>query len=417
MFPEEAGGVDFDDFMHAVETGFVTESDGPNSLFQGGARGVFEAQRPLCVQSLEKGSAWRERTLRFSGEVQKFAQGKYRAGMFPYFRETISTSDYSQLSANLLYWRLLPLYAQADSTWEKLVTIDESIPDFRQVQVTRVEGFDGPLPQVRELADYPMDAPIASDQTYKISKFGKVVALSWEATLNDYLRMFRYWPEWLARAARSTENKFVTGLMVSATGPNTALFSVDGSTNNGIVNKVTATPLTEANLIAAYIAMTTRVVANGNPMQVQPKYLVVPPALRFAAEKLLESPTLVQSNIPTGGTIGANVMISPYNAIPKLGLEVVESRWINYVDTSANVNNTWYLVAAPMAGGAMEVGFLTGHRQPQVFRKMQDAENINGGGADFAQGDFEHDSLAWKVRHVLGGIALDGRFAYAAVGA
>src|SRR5215471_20355563 len=98
---------------------------------------------------------------------------KFHNGRLPQwkFYETVSSSDFPQLTANTLQWRLLDLYSQVDLSWEQMVDINDTIPDFRPVKVTRVEGFDGPLPVVPEGSNYPMDAPTASDKTYKLAKF------------------------------------------------------------------------------------------------------------------------------------------------------------------------------------------------------------------------------------------------------
>lgn len=407
MYEEEI--LSFDDILHAVESGFAQDGE---------YRNIFEARKPITVQSLNRRNPWYEKTLRHAETVERFRSGDLDQMFFPLYRrslETISRDDFSQLTANLLYWTLLPLYAQEDNKWEQMVKIRDTIADFRQITMTRIEGGDGPLPQVPELSDYPMVTMTASDKSYKLAKYGEIVALSWEATFNDYLGMFNDWPKWLASGARATENKLVTGFLAASTGPNPTLFSTDGSTTGGVVNKIAGAStgtLNEANLIQAYINMTTQKVASGNPMMVTPRYLVVPPALRFAAEKLLESPTLIPAVIATTGTQN---LISGLNVIPKLGLTVIENRWLNTVDTT-NPNVTWYLLAEPNVQAAIEVGFLTGHRTPQVFQKVSGAQT-GGAASDPAEGDFEHDARAWKIRHVLGGIALEPRYAYAMVGA
>lgn len=411
--------MDFIDVLHAFESSFMVDED----------VNLLEADLPITVQSLNKRSPWYEATLRHGEMVDKFVRGKYAAEMFPAYvrhirrsREAISTSDFSQLTANTLYWALLPLYAQVDNQWEKLVKIRDTIQDFRKVLLTRIEGGDQPFPKVPELSNYPTVSMKATDKSYGVDKYGEIVSLSWEATLNDYLDMFSNWPTWLAEGSRATENSVVTQLLAGSTGPNPNLFqTTTGSALNGnVANEIAGAStgaLNEANLITAYTNMSTQKNAAGNPMMVQPRYLVVPPALKYTAEKLLSATILIPSNVPTSGTVGANVMISGVNVVGQLGLEIVENRWLPTVDTSGNANVTWYLIAEPGAASAMEVGFLTGQRTPQIFQKISGAQTQGGGASDPMQGDFERDAMAWKIRHVFGGIALEARYAYAMVGA
>jgi hypothetical protein len=409
--------LDFNDVLHAFESSFMMDDD----------INLLETDLPITVQSLNKRSPWYEATLRHAEMVDKFATGKYAAEMFPAYvrtlrrnKEAISTSDFSQLTANVLYWALLPLYAAEDNQWEKLVSIRDTIQDFRNVQLTRIEGGDQPFPLVPELSNYPMVTMVSSDKTYKVNKYGEIVSISWEATLNDYLNMFSKWPQWLAMGARATENSIITQLLAVAAGPNPLLFSTNGSTNGGVTNQVNSATngiLNEANLIAAYTAMNNQFNAAGNPMMVKPKYLVVPPALLYTAQKLLSATVLIPGQLPTTGTAGQNVMISGVNAVGQLGLEIVENRWLAKVDTSGNANVTWYLLAEPGATAAMEVGFLTGQRSPQVFQKISGQQTSGGGATDPMQGDFERDAMAWKVRHIFGGLALEPRYAYAMRGA
>ena len=71
----------------------------------------------------------------------------------------------------------------------------------------------------------------------------------------------------------------------------------------------------------------------------------------------------------------------------------------------------WYLLADPnFSRGALEMGFLRGHEEPEVFMKNPDAIKV-GGGIDPLNGSYANDSVEYKVRHVLGGTTLDPRFA------
>jgi hypothetical protein len=90
--------------------------------------------------------------------------------------------------------------------------------------------------------------------------------------------------------------------------------------------------------------------------------------------------------------------------------------WLPIVDTTTG-NSAWYLFGQTMAGRpAMEVGFLRGHEQPEVFVKAPDSMRVGGGMAPVEDGDFETDAIRHKVRHVLGGTLMDPKMGVASDG-
>ena len=59
---------------------------------------------------------------------------------------------------------------------------------------------------------------------------------------------------------------------------------------------------------------------------------------------------------------------------------------------------------------------LRGHEEPEIFMKNPNAIKI-GGGQDPFNGDFDYDSVEYKVRHVCGAAVADYRGSYASTGA
>lgn len=420
MYETENGSVSFDQLMQFIETyrhddiGVLSAGDEPRALFGQKINSAYEALRDPKRYAQVR---------RFEEKLEAFRRGRISE---IWFKEAMSTSDFTQLSQNILMWRMLAEYQQAENVWEPFVSVNDTIPDFRNIQVTQQYGLDAPMPKVGELANYQMDAISTWDRQYKLAKYGRIFRISWEARMNDWLRMFDRAPRALARGARNTENSLVTGFLAAAAGPNPVLFSTDGSTNGwttngvavaGIANETVgaAGALTPDNLVSIYTTMTSRRLLNGNPQTVKPRFLVVPPALRWQAEKILEAATLVATNITTAGTTPA--FLSNVNITPKLGLTVMENRWLINADTSGNVDKTWYLLGDPAEGAAIEVGFMIGHRDPDLFRQSPAQMALAGNGmANPDDGDFETDAMGWKARHVMGGSPLDPRFAWAAVG-
>ena len=92
--------------------------------------------------------------------------------------------------------------------------------------------------------------------------------------------------------------------------------------------------------------------------------------------------------------------------------------YIPIVASSSNGNTSWFLFANPNNGRpALEMAFLRGHEEPEIFMKTSNAQRIGGGMTDPMDGDFDTDSLQYKVRHVLGGARLDPKMTVASSGA
>ena len=77
------------------------------------------------------------------------------------------------------------------------------------------------------------------------------------------------------------------------------------------------------------------------------------------------------------------------------------------VIASSNGNTSWYLFGSPSDGRpALELGFLEGHETPEIFMKSPNAQRVGGGEVNPFDGDFDNDSIQYKVRHVFGGTRL-----------
>ena len=87
-----------------------------------------------------------------------------------------------------------------------------------------------------------------------------------------------------------------------------------------------------------------------------------------------------------------------------------------HFDTTTG-STAWYLFANPSSGRpALEIGRLIGHESPELFQKSPNATRVGGGTVDPTDGDFDTDSVEWKVRHVMGGTLMDPKSALASTG-
>lgn len=309
------------------------------------------------------------------------------------FQEALTTSDFPSLFADVLDRQLLGAYREYPVSYDRYVRVSD-VPDFRQVKRFSLDGSEGPLTVVPEATEYPMGAVDDNVDTFSVSKYGKRLDIDWEATVNDDLGALRTFPQRLARGARRTEQRTVTGLWIDASGPHAALYTV------GFANKVTGNPpLSIAALQLAWTILLAQKDVDGEPIFVDAVTLVVPPALEIVANNIVNA--LQIWLVEAGGT--ANQKLEAKNWMSnRVTVEV--DPYIPIVASTANGNTTWGLFANPSDGrAAIELGFLRGNREPALFQKASDSRRI-GGGEDVV--DFDRDVTAYKVRHVMGGTRL-----------
>jgi hypothetical protein len=365
-------------------------------------------------------AAWRKRRARHDPQYNKnlmqvaylyesVLAGDRRAAMD--FQEAMSTSDFSGLFGDILDRQILAKYASMPVQWTSIAKRGR-VRDFRTVKRFTLDGAEATLSTVKQLTEYPAAALSDGSYSYSVGKYGRRLALSWEDLINDDLDAFGSIPERFGNAARRTEEKFVTSLYASASGPNPSFFS---SGNKNLVASGGTSALSISSLQAAYTLLASQVDADGAPIYIESAVLVVPPALKVTAMNILNATQILAAGGGGVGTAGDQLTVNNWmrNAV-----ELVVNPWLPIVTTSGTLGSTsWYLFANPTVGRpAMEVGFLIGHETPELFQKSPNAVRVGGGTVNPEEGDFDSDSVEWKLRHVLGGTLMDPKSAVASPG-
>lgn len=315
-----------------------------------------------------------------------------------HLREAMTKSDFPYLFGDVLDRQLLAAYQEFPATYRNYTRVS-SVNDFRQVNRFSVYGADQVLGEVGESAEYPEAAVLENTPyTYTVKKYGRRVAFSWEALINDDLNALKDIPIRLGRAARRSEQKFLTGLYCDSNGPHASFYTT------GNKNIVTSNPVLSIEALqTAMKVLGAMVDENSEPIFIDAVELVVPPALEVVAMNILNATQLYVS----GGESATNQSIYSANWM-KNRVRLNVDPYIPIVATS-NGLTSWFLFANPSNGRpAMELGFLRGHEQPEVFIKTSDAQRV-GGGSDAMNGDFDTDGTVYKVRHVFGGSRMDPR--------
>ena len=309
-------------------------------------------------------------------------------------QEAMSTSDFPLLFADIMDRELLGYYSEVPTTWTSYVR-SSTVRDFRKAKRYAVDGAEGALDEVKELAEYPEGKLDEAFDTFDVGKFGRRLSLSWEAEINDDFDSFRRNPERLARAARRTEARFAARLWLDEKGPHASLYKE--AFNNIIKDSEGKQPvLSIAALQLAYTLLSKMKDNDGEPILMEAMTLVVPPALEVTAMNILNAVHIWTTE--QGGTEKQKLEAVNWMS-NRLTLQV--EPYIPYVATKENGDTSWALFANPNSGrAALELGKLRGYEEPSLYEKAPDARRVGGGDVNES---FDNDSMSWRVRHVLGG--------------
>lgn len=352
---------------------------------------------------------YRQRLLEAARLYEQVLKGDRYAALT--FQEAMSTSDFAHLFGDILDRQILAKYQSMPVQWSAYARRGR-VRDFRQVKRYTLDGAEATLDRVRELTEYPAAPLMDGFYAYEVGKFGRRVALSWEDLVNDDLDAFASIPDRLGNAARRTEEKFVTSLYASSTGPNSGFFS---NGNRNLVASGASSALSVSSLQAAYTLLASQVDADGAPIYIESAVLVVPPALKVTAMNILNAVELTAASGGGDGTGTDQLTVANWM---RNDVTPVVNPWLPLISTDGTVGSTaWYLFANPQVGRpALELGFLVGHEIPELFQKSPNAVRVGGGAVAPEDGDFDSDSVEWKIRHTLGGTLMDPKSAVASPG-
>ena len=77
----------------------------------------------------------------------------------------------------------------------------------------------------------------------------------------------------------------------------------------------------------------------------------------------------------------------------------------------------WFVLPSPQsARPALAVGFLRGYEDPDLRVKSSAGSRVGGGVIDPMQGDFDDDTIQYRVRHVVGSAYVDPKATYVSNG-
>lgn len=268
-------------------------------------------------------------------------------------REAInSTSTFPVLLSNLANKSLVQGYETAPTTFQTW-TGKGTNRDFKKA--TRVMLSDtGDLVLVPEGGQYKDSKIYETSATVKLDTYGRKFSLTRQAIINDDLNGFATIAAKMGNSAKVLINRMVynalTGNTVLEDG--IALFDV----KHGNI-AVTGAPLSVESLGKAVAAMRRQKQSGANRnLNIQPKYLIVPPELEVKAYQVTKSVVDPALN---------NDAVNPFM-----------NRFEIVVDAEITDPEAWYLAGDPNQVQTIEVSYLNGVETPRLETK--NGFNVDG---------------------------------------
>jgi hypothetical protein len=293
-------------------------------------------------------------------------------------RSLHSTSDFALILANTVGRSMRAAYTAAPSGIRQLAR-QTSVNDFRSKSRIMLDSTGLTLEKVNEHGEFKSGTMAESAESYKADTYGRIIGITRQALVNDDVGAFTDLSRRFGLAAASFEAKFLADLLQSGSGSGPTMS--DGLTlfhaTHGNVAAAGAAP-SETTLSDARKSLRAQTGKSGGLIDVLPRFVVVPPALETATEKLLST---VQATKTTD--------VNPFASLSL----VVEPRLTSLT--------RWYVVASPDQIDGLEYCYLAGAPGPQIE----------------TQPGFRIDGVEMRVRLDYGAGFVDWRSWYSNAGA
>jgi hypothetical protein len=258
----------------------------------------------------------------------------------------LSTSDFPNVLANVANKTLLDAYQYAAPTYKRWAK-QSTAPDFKPVSRVRIGEFPAFVP-LAEGGTITFGSVAESREQYAIATYARGVLITREMIINDDLGAIQQLFAGIGVQAAALENKTVYTVLTSnpTMSDGIALFHA----NHGNLAS-TGGAISIDTLDAGAAAMMTQKGLDGvTPLNIPPRFLIVPVAKRVRAVQF--------TNVP-------NILVTKQTDFnPFAGqLEVVADANLDLASTTA-----WYLAADPMAIPTVEYAYLEGAQGPQIQR-------------------------------------------------
>ena len=362
----QAGQDEFDKFSLALDGFFLTNQNGAKPIVLGSPEAKEVLKDVTPIRSIK------EAYIHFTGDHD--VSGK--KSVVNRFSQSLQTTDWANVLAASLNRRMVRDYSALNlDTW-RVFTDVVPITDFKQQERVRYGGYPN-LNIVGQRNPYaPLSSPTDEKATYTPAKRGGTEDITREMIKNDDVGAIQRIPQRMARAAAQTLHEFVFDFVNPAVNP--TIYDAVALYAAGHSNTATAA-LAEDKLFDARLRMKKQTMKNNSKrIGIRGRYLLVPSDLEQTAYGLL-TPAFAQTNATPDFLQQVGIM------------PIVVDYWTDATD--------WALVADRMDVVGLEVGFMDGRTEPEMF--VSDMANVGSW--------FTNDVITFKIRHEYGGAVIDYR--------
>lgn len=262
-----------------------------------------------------------------------------------------SSSTFTYVLGNTLYRRLIQDYKALDYGEQNLISFERNAKDFRTMESIRI-GYFGDLPNVDpETGDYVEIIAVNDEEiSYAINQKGIILTITRKYIINDDLKSITTLISRLGRAARRTFaqrgwDKIITNATYKA--DSKAVFHADHGNLGAVALTNDATGITTLyNRLTAMFNQAEK--DSSKKLAIRPLYLWVP----IEAESISRG-----LNSPWPGIAGGN---------PHAGRFGANNERIITLPLTTDTND-WGLIADKNEVELLEVAYLNGQREPELF--------------------------------------------------
>ena len=294
-----------------------------------------------------------------------------------------TTSDFSNLFANVATKRLRMGYEENPGTYGRWARKAPNAPDFKAMSVVQLSAMPDLL-QVNEHGEFKYGSLKDGGETYGLLTYGRIVSLSRQALVNDDLRAFDRLVAGFGGAAARLENRTVYAQLTAnaaLVNDSVALFHA----THANLGTGAGSALQFSSLTAMRTAMRLQKGLQSEELNLQPAGLIVPAALEQTAYQLTSSqytPALQSSvnEFRSGGRTALDPIVEPI--------------------LDANSATAWYAFANNSQVDTVEYCYLDGAEGPVIESEM----------------GFEVDGMSLKARLDFAAKVIDFRGLYKSAG-
>lgn len=281
-------------------------------------------------------------------------------------RAGFSTISLPGLLGNVANKRLLRSF-EAQPVVATRLCAEAELNDFKESERYRLTDV-GDLEQVAPDGELKHGSLTEEKATNQLATYGKTFGITRQMIYNDDLGGFLKVPAAMgARAARKIDQLFFARLLANPTQPDTkALFHADHKNySSGGTTALSATALA-----AAIQMFLDQVDSDNQPINLTPKYLLVPTGLKMTARELLNSTVLMA----VGST--DKTKVPTYNGLVDEDLQVLTSPYLSNTSITGYSTTAWYLFSDPAVADTFEIGYLRGQRTPKIEQADTDFNTL-----------------------------------------